>query len=71
MMTARFSARAVAVWRLGGTEAGTHLRMIPTSPRSPLRFRTAGFPQYDWKAGGGTTPHRRQSCVTSMLVSTI
>src|SRR5262245_38993288 len=23
----------------------------PTSPRSPLSFRTAGFPQYGWKAG--------------------
>src|SRR5439155_20398634 len=22
-----------------------------TSPRSPLPFRTAGFPQYGWKAG--------------------
>src|SRR5438128_10912615 len=25
--------------------------MMPTSPRSPLSFRTAGFPQYGWKAG--------------------
>jgi len=25
--------------------------MMPTFPRSPLSFRTAGFPQYDWKAG--------------------
>ena len=24
---------------------------MPTSPRSPLSFRTAGFPQYGWKAG--------------------
>ena len=23
--------------------------MMPTSPRSPLSFRTAGFPQYGWK----------------------
>jgi hypothetical protein len=25
--------------------------MMPTSPRSPLLFGTAGFPQYGWKAG--------------------
>ena len=25
--------------------------MIPTSPSSPLKFRTAGFPQYGFKAG--------------------
>ena len=25
--------------------------MMPTSPRSSLSFRTAGFPQYGWKAG--------------------
>jgi hypothetical protein len=35
----------------GGIEARTGLRMMPTSPRSPLSFRTAGFPQYGWKAG--------------------
>ena len=35
----------------GRTEARTGLRMMPTSPRSPLSFRTAGFPQYGWKAG--------------------
>jgi hypothetical protein len=27
--------------------------MMPTFPRSPLSFRTAGFPQYGWKAGCG------------------
>ena len=35
----------------GRNEARTGLRMMPTSPRSPLSFRTAGFPQYGWKAG--------------------
>ena len=25
--------------------------MMPTFPRSPLSFRTAGFPGYGWKAG--------------------
>ena len=31
--------------------ARTGLRTIPTFPSSPLRFRTAGFPQYGSKAG--------------------
>ena len=30
--------------------ARTGLRMMPTSPSSPLKFRTAGFPQYGFKA---------------------
>jgi len=35
--------------------------MMPTSPRSPLSFRTAGFPQYGWKNGisDGAFPTRR------------
>ena len=41
----------VDVDRSGRTEARSGLRMMPTSPRSPLSFRTAGFPQYGWKAG--------------------
>ena len=41
---------AEVVWS-GRIEARTGLRMMPTSPRSPLSFRTAGFPQYGWKAG--------------------
>ena len=39
------------VARSGRIEARTGLRMMPTSPRSPLSFRTAGFPQYGWKVG--------------------
>src|SRR4051812_6423391 len=35
----------------GRIEARTGLRMMPTFPRSPRSFRTAGFPQYGWKAG--------------------
>ena len=31
--------------------ARTELRMMPTFPSSPLKFRTAGFPQYGFKAG--------------------
>ena len=33
------------------TMARSGLRMMPTFPSSPLRFRTAGFPQYGSKAG--------------------
>src|ERR1700676_1727834 len=51
-------ALADACARIGGDvgwsgriEARTGLRMMPTFPRSPLSFRTAGFPRYGWKAG--------------------
>jgi hypothetical protein len=37
--------------RSGRVEARIGLRMMPTFPRSPLSFRTVGFPQYGWKAG--------------------
>ncbi len=33
-----------------GAMARTGLRMMPTSPSPPLKFRTAGFPQYGFKA---------------------
>ena len=48
--------------RSGRIEARTGLRMMPTFPRSPLSFRTAGFPQYGWKAGlsGGAFPDATQ-----------
>ena len=35
----------------GRTVARSGLRMMPTFPPSPISFRTAGFPQYGWKAG--------------------
>src|SRR5450830_979249 len=46
----------------GRIEARTGLRMMPTFPRSSLSFRTAGFPQYGWKAGlsGGAFPSATQ-----------
>jgi hypothetical protein len=46
----------------GRIEALTGLRMMPTFPRSPLSFRTAGFPQYGCKAGfpSGAFPGRRR-----------
>ena len=35
----------------GRNEARSGLRMMPPFPRSPLKSRTAGFPQYGFKAG--------------------
>ena len=35
----------------GKAMARTGLRMMPTFPSPPLKFRTAGFPQYGFKAG--------------------
>jgi hypothetical protein len=37
--------------RSGRAMARTGLRMMPTFPSSPLKFRTAGFPRYGFKAG--------------------
>ena len=36
--------------RSGRVMARTGLRMMPTSPSPSLKFRTAGFPQYGFKA---------------------
>jgi len=44
------------LWLSGRAMARTGLRMMPTSPSSPLKFRTAGFPQYGFKAGPRVTP---------------
>jgi hypothetical protein len=39
------------------------LRMMPTFPSSPLKFRTAGFPQYGFKAGiSGRLPSKAPTC---------
>jgi hypothetical protein len=35
----------------GWAKARSGLRMMPTFPLSSLKFRTAGFPQYGFKAG--------------------
>jgi hypothetical protein len=57
----------------GRIEARTGLRMMPTSPRSPLSFRTAGFPQYGWKDGvsDGAFPTGRsvQACSRHTLTT--
>src|SRR3954453_4430415 len=52
---------AIPAPQSGRIEARTGLRMMPTFPRSPRSFRTAGFPQYGWKAGlsGGAFPNVR------------
>jgi hypothetical protein len=52
----------------GGIEAQTGLRMMPTSPRSPLSFRTAGFPQYGWKVVQ-LKPAPGMRCLTTGLSS--
>ena len=41
---------AVSLSRSSRAMARTGLRMMPTSPSPPLKFRTAGFPQYGFKA---------------------
>jgi hypothetical protein len=48
--------------RSGRIEARSGLRMMPTFPRPSLSFRTAGFPQYGWKAGfpSGAFPDRQR-----------
>jgi hypothetical protein len=51
--------------------ARTGLRMMPTFPSSPLKFRTAGFPQYGFKAGisAGAFPQRRPRVAPSRFAS--
>ena len=48
----------------GRTMARTGLRMMPTFPSSPLKFRTAGFPRYGFKAGvsAGAFPRAAPTC---------
>jgi hypothetical protein len=43
----------------GRNEARTGLRMMPTFPRSSLKSRTAGLPQYGFKAGISDEPSCR------------
>ena len=54
----------------GRTMARTGLRMMPTSPSSPLKSRTVSFPQYGFKAGmsdgafpSSASSSRRPVCV--------
>ena len=48
----RKDSSSSASYRLSGKAmARTGLRMMPTFPLPPLKFRTAGFPRYGFKAG--------------------
>jgi hypothetical protein len=44
----------------GRAVARTGLRMMPTFPPLPLKFRKAGFPRYGFKAGMSDGPSRRR-----------
>src|SRR5215472_8161248 len=57
--------------RSGRIEARIGLRMMPTFPRSPLSFRTAGFPQYGWRAGfpSGAFPVRPRLGPPTVIVA--
>ena len=48
----------------GKAMARTGLRMMPTFPLPPLKFRTAGFPRYGFKAGllEGAFPAEAPNC---------
>jgi hypothetical protein len=50
--------------------ARTGLRMMPTFPLSSLKFRTAGFPQYGFKAGisGGAFPSTARSARRAVCI---
>jgi hypothetical protein len=54
---------------LGRTMARTGLRMMPTFPSSPLKFRTSGFPQYGLKASmsDGAFPECRSVKLTPSI----
>ena len=55
----------------GKAMARTGLRMMPTFPSPPLKFRTAGFPQYGFKAGlsEGAFPAKRSIVAPSWFAS--
>ena len=62
LLLSRKALSSSASCRLSGKAmARTGLRMMPTFPSPPLKFRTAGFPQYGFKAGlsEGAFPARR------------
>ena len=73
--SASIAAQALASstsYRLSGKAmARTGLRMMPTFPSPPLKFRTAGFPPYGFKAGlsEGAFPVRRPIVAPSWFAS--
>jgi hypothetical protein len=58
-LRAAFRGCSYFVMLPGRNEARTGLRMMPTSPRPPLKSRTVSFPQYGFKAGMSDGPSRR------------
>jgi len=61
----RRGGRVIQPMSVNGSRVGSRrgpARMMPTFPRSSLSFRTAGFPQYGWRAGfpsGAFPDHQR------------
>src|ERR1700746_2017340 len=53
----------------GKAMARTGLRMMPTLPSPPLKFRTAGFPQYGFKGGlsEGAFPGEAPNCRAQLV----
>jgi hypothetical protein len=60
-----------ALDRAGRAKARSGLRMMPTFPLPSLKFRTAGFPQYGFKAGRSRQglPVRRLLASDGLLLS--
>ena len=50
----------------GRAMARSGLRMMPTFPLPSLKFRTAGFPQYGFKAGVSDKAFRVLAALTSI-----
>jgi len=61
LLSCKASSSSASCRLSGKAMARTGLRMMPTFPSPPLKFRTAGFPQYGFKAGlsEGAFPARR------------
>src|SRR6516165_6931015 len=51
LLSCKASSSSASCRFSGSAMARTGLRMVPTFPSSPLKFRTVGFPQYGFKAG--------------------
>jgi hypothetical protein len=51
LLSCKASSSSASCRLSGKAMARTGLRMMPTFPSPPLKFRTAGFPRYGFKAG--------------------
>ena len=74
--TGRIGQQAYPLVMPGRNDARSGLRMMPPFPRSPLKSRTAGFPQYGFKAGisdgacpATTRPSRHAVCIRPSCTS--